>query len=86
MEEEISALHRNRTWVFEPFSKDMNLIRCKWVFRVKYKADGSILKYKAKLVVKGFLQNPVVDYGETFNPVVKAPTIRVLFSLAVAFG
>jgi len=64
----------------------MNLIGCKWVFRVKYKDDDSILKYKARLVAKGFLQNPSLDYGETFSSVVKAPTIRVLFSLVVAFG
>ena len=86
MEEEYIALHRNHTWDLVPYSKDMNLIGCKWVFRVKFKPDGSIQKYKARLVAKGFLQNPGVDYIETFSPVVKAPTIRVLFSLTVAFG
>jgi len=64
----------------------MNLIGCKWVFRTKYKADGSILKHKACLVAKGFLQTPGIDYLETFSPVVKAPIIRVLFALAVHFG
>jgi len=68
------------------FSSDMNLIDCKWVFRVKYNYDGSVLKHKAWLVAKGFLQNPAVDYNETFSTVVKAPIIRVLFSLAVSFG
>ena len=64
----------------------MNLIRCKWVFRVKYNSDGSILKHKAHLVAKGFFQNPGTDYNDTFSPVVKAPTIRVLFSLTLTFG
>ena len=56
------------------------------MFRVKYKFDGSILRHKTCLVAKGFLQTPNIDYGETFNPVVKAPTIRVLFPLAIKFG
>ena len=73
MEEEVSTLHRNHTWDLVPFSKDMNLIGCKWVFRIKYKPDGSILEHKAKLVANGFLQNPGLDYTETFSPVVKAP-------------
>ena len=64
----------------------MNIIGCKWVFRIKYKADGTFLRYKARLVAKGFHQNPDIDYAETFSPVVKAPTIRVLFSLVVTFG
>jgi len=54
--------------------------------QVKYNSDITILKYKAHLVAKGFLQNPGIDYAETFNPVVKAPTISVLFSLTVMFG
>ena len=64
----------------------MNVIGCKWVFQVKFKADGIMLRYKACLVAKGFHQNPGIDFSKTFSPVVKAPTIRVLFSLAVAFG
>ena len=69
-----------------PFSKDVNLIGCKWVFRIKYNFDGIILKHKACLVAKGFLQNLGIDYDETFSPIIKAPIIRVLFSLAVTFG
>ena len=79
MQEEFTALQSNHTWDLVPFSSDMNLIGCKWVFCVKYKFDGSILRHKARLVVKGFLQTPGIDYGETFIPIVKAPTIRVLF-------
>ena len=86
MNDEYSALQRNHTWDLVHFSSDMNLIDCKWVFRVKYNFDGSVLKHKARLVAKGFLQNPGVDYSETFSPVVKALTIRVLFSLAITFG
>lgn len=85
-QEEFTALNSNHTWDLVPFSSDMNLISCKWVFHVKYKSDGSILKHKAHLVAKGFLQTPGIDYEETFSPVVKAPTIRVFFSLVVSFG
>jgi len=55
------------------------------VFRIKYNSDGSALKHKARLVAKAFLQTPRIDYVETFSPIIKAPTIRVLLSLAVTF-
>ena len=55
----------------------------KWVFRVKYNPDGSISKYKARLVAKGFHQTYGADFFETFSPVVKSCTIRIILSLAV---
>lgn len=56
MEEEFSALQHNNTWDLVPFSKDMNLIGCKWVFRIKYNPDGTVLRHKARLVAKGFFK------------------------------
>jgi len=64
----------------------MNLISYKWVFRTKYNPDGTVLKHKILLMAKGFLQTPGVDYVETFSPVVKPSTVRVLFTLIVTFG
>lgn len=56
---------------------------CKWVLRIKQKADGSIDRYKAILVAKGFHQQPCIDFKETFSPVINPTTIRVVLSLAI---
>lgn len=63
------------------FATKKKSIGCKWVFRVKENLDGSINKYKARLVVKGYNQLPGKDYGETYLHVVKLTTIRILVSL-----
>ena len=85
MEDEFNALIRNGTWHLVPSHPHMNLIGCKWVFRLKRKADGSIERYKAHLVAKDFHQQPGIDYHETFSPVVKPTTIRLILSLALTF-
>lgn len=58
-------------------------IGCKWVYRVKENLDGSVNKYKARLVAKGFHQQQGFDYNETFSPVIKPPTIRIILTLAL---
>jgi histone deacetylase 1/2 len=62
------------------------LIDCKWVYRVKRKADGTIDRYNACLVAKGFKQRYVIDYEDTFTPVVKIATIRIVLSIVVSRG
>jgi len=57
-------------------------IGCKWIFKRKYFSDGSIDKYKARLVAKGFTQKQNVDYFDTFAPVARISSIRVLIALA----
>ena len=85
MDAEFNALLRNGTWELVPKSSHVP-ISCKWIFRIKRKADGSLDKYKAHLVAKGFLQQYGRDYFETFSSVTKPVTIRVVLSLALSHG
>ncbi|KAJ8900220.1 hypothetical protein K2173_024860 [Erythroxylum novogranatense] len=82
--DEFNALVRNNTWDIVPASEAQNVVGCKWLFRIKQKSDGSIDKYKSRLVAKGFSQAPGIDYKETFSPVVKHSTIKVVLTIALA--
>jgi hypothetical protein len=86
MDIEYDALMKNKTWHLVPPQKGWNLIDCKWVYKVKQKADGSLDRYKARLVAKGFKQRYGVGYEDTFSPIIKPVTIRVVLSMAVSKG
>ncbi|KAH9727210.1 retrovirus-related pol polyprotein from transposon RE1 [Citrus sinensis] len=83
MQAKFDALQNNKTWTLVPREQAGKIVGNKWVFRVKYNPDGSISKYKARLVAKGFHQTQGVDFFETFSPVVKPCTIRIILSIAV---
>jgi hypothetical protein len=85
MDSEFHAL-RKKTWHLVPSQKGSNLIDCKWVCKIKRKADGSLDRYKAILVAMGFKQQYGIDYEDTFSPVIKSTTIRVILSIAVFNG
>eukprot|EP00253_Pinus_taeda_P004420 PITA_04420 len=82
MQKEYDALIKNGSWKLVDLPLGTKPIRCNWVYKNKYKFDGSLDKHKARLVAKGFAQNEGVDYEETFAPTAKWATIRTLFSLA----
>ena len=80
MKTELDALHNNSTWKLVDQPSEMNLTGYKWVYKLKYRHDGSIERYKARLVAKGFTQTHGLYYFETLCPVVKATTIKIVLT------
>jgi len=78
----LNAHSTNGTWELVPRPKGKKIIGSKWVFKVKRNADGSVERYKGRLVAKGYNQRPGFDYLEIFAPTVRMPTIRVVLAMA----
>ncbi|KAL0298831.1 UNVERIFIED_CONTAM: Retrovirus-related Pol polyprotein from transposon RE1 [Sesamum radiatum] len=83
MDNEMFALISRGTWELVEVPPNADIVACRWVSTLKFRADGTLEWYKARLVAKGFTLTYGVDYFETFSPVARLNSIRVLFSLAV---
>ena len=86
MDEEMDALYGNETWDLVPLPKGKKAIGCKWVYKVKHNSDGSINRYKARLVAKDYAQTYGIDYEEILTPVAKMANVRVVIAMAAAKG
>jgi histone deacetylase 1/2 len=83
---EIVALYANATWSLVSFDPSMNIVGCRWVYKIKHQADGAIDHYKACLVAWGFTQQEDIDYSKTFSSIVKPTTVRLVLTIAVSKG
>jgi len=86
MHEKIQALCSNDTWSLIPYHPFMNVVGNQWAYRIKRHVDGSIERYKARLIARGFTQQKGIDYSETFNPVIKQSTVRLVFFIVVSYN
>jgi hypothetical protein len=86
MDEEMAALDANATWELVTLPEDKKVIRCKWVYKVKHNADGSVSRYKVRLVAKGYAQTHGIDYEETYSPIAKMTIIRAIITIVAIKG
>ncbi|GKV27935.1 hypothetical protein SLEP1_g37048 [Rubroshorea leprosula] len=84
MQDELQALDKTCTWDLVDLPAGKPLVGCKWVYKIKTQSDGSVERYKARLVVKGFTQEYGIDYEETFAPVSCPTSIHSLITFAAA--
>ncbi|GJR43670.1 retrovirus-related pol polyprotein from transposon TNT 1-94 [Tanacetum coccineum] len=85
MQEEIQALHKNKTWEFVPLPGGKKPIGNKWVNKIKRNGDDQVERYRARLVVKGYAQKEGIDFNEIFSPVVRMTTVRVVLALCATY-
>nr|GEX55332.1 fimbrin-1-like [Tanacetum cinerariifolium] len=82
IDDEIGFIMENNTWVLSDLPPSCKPLGCKWIFKRKMKFDGTVDKFKARLVIQGFRQKEGIDYFDTYAPVARITTIRLLLALA----
>ncbi|RVW56871.1 Retrovirus-related Pol polyprotein from transposon TNT 1-94 [Vitis vinifera] len=85
MEEELKSMKDNEVWDLVELPKGIKTIRCKWIFKTKHDSKGNVERYKARLVVKGYTQKEGIDYKETFSPISKKDSLRIVMALVAHF-
>jgi hypothetical protein len=86
MLEEYKSIIKNNVWDIVQRPKDKSVVSSKWMYKIKHEADGSVEKFKARFVDRGFTQKEGIDYKETFSPVARYTSVRAIISLASVLG
>ena len=86
MVDEIATLESNQAWTITSSPPHKKEIGCKWVYRVKYEADGTVERYMARLMAKRFTQQEGLDFTETFSPMAKMTSMKTLLAIFVVRG
>ena len=85
MKEEINSIEHNRVWDLVELPKGCKRVGCKWVFKTKRDFHGNLERYKARLVAKRFTQKDGIDYKETFSPILRKDSFRIIMALVAHY-
>ena len=84
--EEYQSIMKNDVWEIVPRPEGKSFVTSRWLYKIKHGGDGSIEKYKPRFVARGFSQKEGVDYDETFAPVARYTSIKLIIAIASAMG
>ena len=85
MEEELKSMKDNEVWDIIELPKGIKTIGCQWIFKTKHDFNGNVERYKVRLVAKGYTQKEGIDYKETFSPISKKDSLRIVMALVAHF-
>lgn len=81
MQKEYDSLVQNNTWKLAPLQEGRKSIQCKWAYKVRYKPNSEIERFKAHLVAKGYSQVEGIGYSDTYAPVIKFDSLRIIYAM-----